>query len=356
MSAGCESTPNDPVGTTTKYIKLGERTTTAGIRKRYSLLSEASRRTASVDEYVECHKPKPKGDDTCYVVDSIAVLTSDTLLPTYRRVRAVLHDRSDRLGTPAVVYYTLTNERGKWRIAWEGKLLSRASDLFKKGMHDEAIALCDEALELNPYSAWAYHRKAWCYGRRSSSTWDDLLSRNARIEDNARKALALEPEQPELYNTLSIAYAIPELQIECYQKALASRYCTKKERACYYGNIAMAYLEDENPTKSIPYADSALLVDSSDSYALMVRGQAENGLDRYAQAKMFYDRALNTNWQVGLDQGLHHWLFYGAALCEYKLKDYDAALQHVLRALETSPNSDKAQELYMSIKSEVRGQ
>jgi tetratricopeptide (TPR) repeat protein len=357
-STGCESTPNDPVGTTTKYIRLGERTTTAGVQKRYNLLSEASRQTASLNEYVECFKPKPKGNDTCYVTDSISVLTSDTTLVTYRRVRAVLHDRNDSLGTPVVEYYTLANDRGKWRIVWEGKLLCQVQDLFSKGMHEEAIALCDKALELNPYSAQAYSQKAWCYDRKNSSTWDEVVSRSTRIEANARKALALEPERPDFYNTLSLAYTVPELKIECYQKALALRYCTKKRRTVYYGNIANSYLNDKKPAKSIPYSDSALLIDSTKTYTLVMRGEAENMLGRYAQAKMFYDRALNTNWQDwkegGLDQGVQQWLFYGAAFCEFGLKDYDAALEHVLKALEIDPAFEMAQELYKSIKSEMQ--
>ena len=145
-------------------------------------------------------------------------------------------------------------------------------------------------------------------------------------------------------NTLSLAYeaqGLPELKIECYQKALHLPYCTRNGKVTYYSNIATTYLGEGKDLKAIPFADSALAIDSADAFALKLRGRAELGLGRDSSAKRYFDRAFATDWQERLDKGLQVFLLYDAARCEYRLEEYDAALDHVLKALEIRPSSSE---------------
>ena len=70
---------------------------------------------------------------------------------------------------------------------------------YQNGLYSEAISICDKILEINPFYSEAYSYKAWCYSRDNSLT---LFERNLNILQNAKKALALEPDISDNYNTL----------------------------------------------------------------------------------------------------------------------------------------------------------
>jgi len=310
-----------------------------------------------LDEYLQHYGATAKGPGGRSTLDSISLLPEDKTLPTYRRVRLVTHCDKDTVRTVGVGYYTLTNENGLWSVVWETALLDRAKDLLHKGMLDEAIALCDKALVLNPYSAAAYNWKAWCYDRQNPSGYEASQSRNAAIETNAKKAIALEPEDPSHYNTLSLAYLaqdLPELMIECYQKAIRLPTCTPAGKVTYYSNISAACVGMSKYGRAITFADSALATDSSSAFALMQKAVAEFSLERIDSAKTSIDRALATDWTRQLDNSLQFRLLFWAGLVEENVGDYDRALEHVLKALEIEPSSEAAQEMYGRVKREMK--
>jgi tetratricopeptide (TPR) repeat protein len=255
-----------------------------------------------------------------------------------------------------VFYYTLVNENGLWSVVWEGVLLDQAGDLFQKGMLEEAIALCDKALALNPYSAAAYDRKAWCYGRQNPSGYEARQSRTAAIELSAKKAVALEPEDPDHYITLSLAYDasdLPELQIECYQKAIRLPTCTPAGKVACYTNISGTYTTMSKYARAIAYADSALEIDSTSTAAWLKKAWAEINLGHADSAKASIDRALATDWKRQLDKGMQFSLLFLAASIEERTRDYASAREHVLQALEMEPGDEDAQALYTRIKGKM---
>jgi tetratricopeptide (TPR) repeat protein len=350
----CRQPAKTPEGVVRRYVSLAQGGTVRGLSARYGLLSTDSKKIASRDEYLEYYKPEPKADSSFTVIDSICTVPGDQTHPSYRRVRLVVHQRTDTLRTPQVWYYTTTNENGTWRITWVKSILSRAEEFFDKGMYEEAIAQCDKALELDPYSALAYSNRAWCNDRKVDlARGDEKRDLVGLIESDARKALALEPEDPDLYNTLALVFTqqnLPELRIENYRKAIALPYCPDWKKLAFYGNLVSCYLAMDRWTQAKACADSALALDSSDAFALFVRGNVELRPGHDKQAKSYYDRALQVDWSSRLDRENQFKLLWCAASCEYTLRDYDAALAHVLRALEISPGNKSAQELYRLIK------
>ena len=354
----CERPAKTPEGVVRRYVSLAQGGTVRGYSDRYGLLSIDSKKIASRDEYLEYYRPEPKADSSFTVIDSISTVPGDQTHPSYRRVRLVVHQRTDTLRTPQVWYYTTVNENGAWRITWVKSILSRAGEFFDKGMYEEAIAQCDKALELDPYSAPAYSKRAWCCDRKANLARDDEKQNLVGlVESNARKALALEPENPDLYNTLALVFTqqdLPELRIECYRKAIALPYCSGWEKLVFYGNLASCYMALERGSQAEACADSALAIDSTDAFALFVRGNVEVRQGHDSQARSYYDRALQVDWSSRLDKENQFKLLWCAASCEYMLRDYDAALAHVLKALEINPGNKSAQNLYRLAKAKCR--
>jgi tetratricopeptide (TPR) repeat protein len=349
----CTQRPHDPVAVARRYFEVGQTCTKAGLKKRYALLSADSRKVASLGEYFQYYSDTARGTGTRWTIDSIDILPDDKNLPTYRRVRLVEHRAKDSLRTPGVLYYTFANENGLWSVVWEMALLDQARDLLMKGMLDEAIGLCDKALALNPYSAVAYDWKAWCYDRKGAPDHEARQARKVAIETNAKKAVALEPEDPGHYNTLSLAYRaqdLPELQIECYRKAIGLPTCKKARKVVYYANISGTYAGMSKWRKATAFADSALAIDSADAFALMKKAEAELALEHADSAKSCLDRALAANWETQLDKGLQFHLFYLVALSDEKSHEYDQARENVLKALEMDPSDARAQALYSRVK------
>jgi len=353
----CSQRPRDPVAVAKTYYLVGQMLTRSGLKQRYALLSSESRKTTSLDEYFQHYGATDTGRGANWTVDSISLMPEDKTLPTYRRVRVHTHYDKDTLHRFGVFYYTLANENGMWSVVWEIALLDRAGDMFQKGMLDEAIALCDKALALNPYSAGAYEQRAWCYVRQVPAGYQARQARDAAVELNAKKAVALEPEDPNHYNTLAQVYYVldlPELQIEALQKAVHLPTCTPNGRVAYYSNISGAYSGMSRPEKAIAFADSALSIDSTNVFAWMKRAIAEYDLERTDSAKVSIDRALAADWANQLDKGLQFTLQFFAALIDERARDYEGALQHVLRALEMEPGNKGAQTIYSRVKRKTK--
>jgi len=351
---GCKRPAKTPEDVVRRYVWLAQGRSVRGYAARYGLLSTDSKKIASRDEYLEFYKPKPQADSSFAVIESMSTVPGDQAHPSYRRVRLVVHQRTDTLRSPQVWYFTTVNENGTWRVTWMQSILSRADEFYDKGMYEEAIAQYDKALELDPYSAQAYSERAWCYDRKANLARDDEKQNLVGlIESNARKALALEPENPDLYNTLALVFTqqqLPELRIECYRKAIALPYCPGWKKRSLYANLVSCYLAMERWTQAKACADSALAIDSTDAFALFVRGNVEFLQHRYKQAGSFYDRVFETDWENQLDKQNQVQLLSSAALSEFMLQDNDAALTHVLKALEISPGDKSAQELYRFVK------
>lgn len=349
----CSKRPRDPVAVAQMYWQVGQSMSHAGLKKCYSLLSVDSRKVTSLDEYSQHYGATAKGRAVQWALDSISLMPEDKTPPTYRRVRGVTHSGTDTLSALDVFYYTLVNENGVWSVVWEIALIDQAKDLYRKGLLDEALAMCDQALALNPYSAAAYNRKAWCYDRQTPSTDVARQARNAAIEVSAKKAIALEPEVSAHYNTLALAYGaqdLSELKIECYQKAIRLPTCPPRAKVPYYANISGAYGGMSKWNKAITFADSALAIDSADAFAWMQRAIAEYNLERRDSAKASIDRALAVDWASHLDRGLQFSLQYYAALIDERAHDNEGALEHVLKALEMEPGDEGAQTIYSRVK------
>jgi tetratricopeptide (TPR) repeat protein len=353
----CSRRPRDPVAVAQMYWQVGQSMSQAGLKKCYSLLSVDSRKVTSLDEYSQHYGATAKSRAVQWALDSISLMPEDKTLPTYRRVRGVAHSGTDTLSALDVFYYTLVNENGVWSVVWEMALIDQAKDLYRKGMLDEALAMCDRALALNPYSAAAYNRKAWCYDRQTPSTDVARQARNAAIEVSAKKAIALEPEVSAYYNTLALAYVaqdLPELEIECYKKAIRLPTCPPRAKVPYYANISGAYGGMSKWNEAITFADSALAIDSVDAFAWMKRAMAEYNLERTDSAKASIDRALAVDWASQLDRGLQFSLQISAALIDERVSDNQGALEHVLKALEMDPGNEGAQTIYSRVKRKTK--
>jgi tetratricopeptide (TPR) repeat protein len=291
----------------------------------------------SADSAAESQGVKPK--KRRQVISGARLIPSDPNQPEYRRVRIETTLMSDSSGVPTVSYYTVQEQKGRWRVVWAQTYLDSASKLFNAGSYAEASLQCDLAISLNPYSADAYDRKAWCFARTHAQPWEDVGSLTDSVEYNARRALELEPDIPDRYNTLALAQRVPELRIECYKKGAASRFCSRSTRAVLYGNIANTFIEIHDAGMTAVYAESALAIDSTNCFALLQLGVAKKELDGPAVAVVQLRKGLAdaTNWG---DKALRKRFFSVLAEYEYETGEYDSAMSHVLRALDISPSKE----------------
>jgi hypothetical protein len=242
----CGCTDRSPIGVARRFVALRD-----GLRKRpyaqsYSLLTRESKNSMSRDRYcrfadivaaaraeLQRRGKKPPRRLPIRVL-SARLLLSDAAHPEYRRVRIETSNQFDTSEAPLVKYYTLQKEKGRWLIVWPEAHTDSASRLFNAADYLGAQVESNRALNVDPYSATAYDRIAWCFARTSMPLLDAYASYTDSVEKYARRALELEPDVPERYNTLALAQVLPELQIECYRKGLGSRYCSKGTRAVLY--------------------------------------------------------------------------------------------------------------------------
>jgi tetratricopeptide (TPR) repeat protein len=150
-----------------------------------------------------------------------------------------------------------------------------------------ALALIDQALELNPDNAFAHSNKG------------NILQELGRVEDAIEsydKAIALAPDNVEVYNNKGNALqALNKFadSLEWYEKAitLAPQY------AMAYNNKGNALQELKQFNEAIDCYNKALALGNCADSAFTGIGVVLQQLKRYEEALTFFDKALGLNSQ-----------------------------------------------------------
>lgn len=316
---------------------------------QYDLISSKSRETVNKDEFIRFYGRDSAGLSKNIEVKSIVELEVDKNYPNFKRfkVEGIVISKTDT--TNFCSYYTLINEDNNWKAIWTRTLEDFAQRQYEKGLYNEAIKLYEKILEINPFSSNAYSKKAWCFER------DNLLSayeRNSKVLENAKKALALEPDIAEYYNTLGMYYLIvriPELQIENFHKAIVYSL-DEKEKSSYYSNLATTYFSWNKLDSAYFYINKAIALDSNDTFSWMRKGNILSKQNLRNEAQIAFERALNL---PEMETALQATLYFSYAELSNSQNKFKVAHKYILKALEIDPNNFSYQQLYKEIKPKV---
>ena len=200
------------------------------------------------------------------------------------------------------------------------KKLKESQDLVAQSDYYEALAVIDEAIQLNLNRAEAYA----CRG----SVYDDLGEYSRAIEDYT-KAIQINPNYAAAYNDRGVAYKNlneHEKAIKDYSEAI--RLNSNKES--YYYNRGNIYYSLKNYSKAIDDYTKAIKINPNLLEAYNNRGSVYDDLKDYKKAIDDYTAALKINPNYA--SAYNNW----AWTC-YNLKDYKQALEKYTKAIECNP-------------------
>jgi len=174
---------------------------------------------------------------------------------------------------------------------------------------EEAIAVYDRALELDPTDTKAYNERAWAYEKlqqykhaiadyaeaynNRGVAYYDLQQYQRAIVDYDR-ALELDPAYADAYNNRGVAY----YDLQQYQRAIVDYDRALELNPAYadaYNNRGDAYYDLRRYERAIEDYDCAIELNPTDSLAYLGRGDAYHALQQYERAIADYDRALELN-------------------------------------------------------------
>ncbi|MDI6803296.1 MAG: hypothetical protein QME58_05545 [Bacteroidota bacterium] len=316
---------------------------------QYDLISSKSREIVNKDEFVRFYGRDSAGLSKNIEVKSMVELEVDKNYPNYKRFKVEGMVISETDTGEVRYYYTLINEDNNWKVIWTRTLEDLSKRQYEKGLYNEAIKLSEKILEVDPFSSKAYSRKAWCFERDNSLPTSE---RNSKVLENAKKALALEPDIAQHYNTLAMYYGIvliPELEIENLQKAVVYSL-DEKGKSTYYSNIASTYSGWNKLDSAYLYINKAIALDSNSTFSWMRKGSILLKQNLRNDAQIAFERALNL---PEMETALQSHLYFFYALLSNSQNKFKVAHMYILKALEMDPNNFTYQQLYKKIKSKL---
>ena len=177
--------------------------------------------------------------------------------------------------------------------AYEFLLRGRTNGLVNKtrAANDEASALYQQAIALDPNYAEAYAALGWTHYEAAVSGWSEFPEDEVKqAESLAHKALALDPATTNAYRLLSIVAVFRRE----YDRALA-----EIDRALVLNPSASENFQERGyvllwsgrPAEAVTWLDATLRLDAT-SRAAFLLGTAQYFLARYADAAAALDHAL----------------------------------------------------------------
>jgi TolB-like protein/Tfp pilus assembly protein PilF len=178
--------------------------------------------------------------------------------------------------------------------AYEFVLRGRSNGLINKtrAANDEARALFQRAVDLDPNYAEAYAALGWTHYEAAVSGWTEFPEDEIKqAEALAQKALTLDPATTNAYRLLSIVSVFRG----DYDRALA-----QVDRALALNPSASENFQERGylllwsgkPAEAVPWLEATLRLDGSSSRAAFLLGAAKYLLGQYAEAVTALDRAL----------------------------------------------------------------
>ena len=165
-----------------------------------------------------------------------------------------------------------------------------ACTLIHNGKADQAIFLCDEAINLNPNSDDAYHARGWAYRN---------LKEPSKAVSDFKKAIELEPYNAAHYDGLGCVYndlgehnkAISVLN-HALQLDPNNRYVLEK--------LGAAYMCLKQYRLAISYCDKSIKINPNDPnypWAYVTRGKCYQALGEHDKAQADFARARQLGWK-----------------------------------------------------------
>lgn len=340
LFVGCSTEFNDPEKVVRAYYNYIHADNNFG--KAYKYLSSASQKHASADEFAKVFATVKNRK-----MEQLSVLPDDKEKATYRRVKVIFETTDEKgMSYKGIKYYTLINEDGKWKIVWLGNILKLVEEQYDKGLYDEAIKRAEEILTIDPYNAGAYDQIAW-------SAWQ--LGNEKAFIANAKKAIALEPDVPNLYDTMSTYYGTKELwslSVENLQKAISLGYGSNTDQSLHYSNMAVHLGRQKDYEKALTATSKAIELDSSSAHAYYIKGRLLSESSKSIEGVDAFLKAIDINEKnkEKLSQNLLFGLYFYLSKAEFTLNDYTNANRHISMALDIKPDDREAQKLYYQLK------
>jgi len=313
----------------------------------YDFLSTKSKEFVTKDEYI---KKRNIADSllssTKNLESKISTYPVDINNPSFRRFKVEKKSiiKSDTVNT--ILYYTLLNEDGEWKVVWTGTLRSFAYEKFKAGNYSEARKTIEKIIEINPFDGSAYALLAWCYYRDYSLTkneWENGVVKNAKY------ALALEEENPDHYHILAGYYSSignNDLAIQNLERGL--RYCVNtRDKKSFFSNLASTYIDTKNFDEAERYINLSIELSDKDAFIWLKYGQLMRLQGKITEALDFFEKALH---QDKMESTLQGSLYYSYAECCLISGMCDVAKEYINKALDIEPNNYDYQTLYNKTK------
>ena len=315
----------------------------------YDLISTKSKEIATFDEFKKVEEQGYDSGKTKVILTGIQEQEKDMNYPTFRRFRVSFNIFHKVDTSKSSFYYTLINENNEWKILWSWTLTSLASEKFQKGDYDGAIKLYKKIIELNPFDGSSFDQLAWCYNRmynaNNTTTSQELLD---NVATNAKQAITLEPDNANHYNTMSTYYNLinnEDLAIEYLQKALKLT-TSKGDSVQFLSNIGVYKIGKKDYKPAQYFLTKALLIDSTDAFALYNLGSVMDHFKNYQLAIECYKRVKEEE----LEDNLKGRYYYEYASTLVNINDKAKAKEYILKALEISPSDLEYRVLYESLK------
>lgn len=311
-----------------------------------NFLSSKSKEFVTKDEFVK-YRSIPDSVQKLYKVveNKVSSFPIDISNPTYRRFKVIEKYTLNNDTLQNMLYYSLQNENGNWKVVWTATLLSFAKNKYHDGNYSEARKILEKIIGIDPYSGVAYNQMAWCYYRDQSITqneWEDGIVKNAKY------ALILEEDNPFVYNTLGAYYSAvgnEDLAIQNYHNGL--NHClNESDMALFYSNLVGSYIVKRDYNKAENYIKMSIELNDEDTfvwykYGLLMYEQGNN-----KKAIEYLENALSLN---KMENSLQGGLYYLYALTNFDEGYCEKALEHINKSLVVEPDNYSYQRLYKKI-------
>ncbi|MEI0539768.1 tetratricopeptide repeat protein [Brachyspira pulli] len=205
------------------------------------------------------------------------------------------------------------------------ELKTKIKKLIEEKHFEEAIKLCDEAIEKDNKDEDAYFQKASCYF--------ELKDYNTAIE-NLNKLIELNPKYKHAYFNRAISKAKLEMYEEAikdYDKAIE----LNSNDEVYYINRGLSKSNLERYEEAIEDFNIAIELEPNNSEAYLNRGISKSDLGNDKEAIEDYNKAieLNPNYEIA---------YINRSSCYEKLEQYQDAIKDLDKAIELNQYNENA--------------
>ena len=306
-------------------------------------LSSKSKEFVTSDEFIKTRNtPDSILNSTTILESKVSSYPIDVNNPTYRRYKV---DEKEIFKKDTIYnryYYSLINENGKWKVVWTGTLISFADKKYSDGNYSEARKTLEKAIEIDPFSGFAYQKLAWSFYR------DESLSRNEwenGVVKNAKYAVTLEDDNFFHYNTLAAYYSAmgnTDLAIQNFERGLS--FCQNNaDRAMFFSNLVGCYAAKGMLEKAEESIKKSIEINPQGAFVWYKYGELMQTQGKTNRAIEYFKKAIE---QEKMENSLQGSLYYSYAFCCLEKSNCEIAKEYVNKALDIEPNNDSYQALY----------